>query len=85
MVLFVLFVLALEYNERDKLNAVEITFIIYAFGFSLERIAAMQEHGIKGISTIKSFFEILIAHSVYFKGTWVSQDGLTYCSTLTMH
>ncbi|KAF8347891.1 receptor-activated Ca2+-permeable cation channel [Amanita rubescens] len=58
LVLFVLFIFALEYNERDELNAAEITFMIYAFGFSLERIAAMQEHGIK----------------VYFKGTWNGFD-----------
>lgn len=35
-------------NERDKLNTAEVLFMVYALGFTLEKIAAMQEHGIKG-------------------------------------
>ncbi|OBZ74219.1 Calcium channel YVC1 [Grifola frondosa] len=58
LVLFIFFVIALEFNERDKLNASELVFMIYALGFTLEKIAAMQEHGIK----------------VYFKGTWNGFD-----------
>ncbi|KAF9075354.1 receptor-activated Ca2+-permeable cation channel [Rhodocollybia butyracea] len=58
LILFVLFVLAIEWNIEDKLNAPEITFMIYALGFCLEKVAAMQEHGIQ----------------VYFKGTWNGFD-----------
>jgi hypothetical protein len=50
--------------------------MIFALGFSLEKVAAMQEHGIKGTpfyflrETMKvSFIESF--HQVYFKGTWV--------------
>ena len=42
--------IALEYNERDRLNTVEIVFMVYALGFTLEKVAAMQEHGIQGIN-----------------------------------
>lgn len=49
-ILFILFVCALEFNERDKLNVVETMFIIYALGFTLEKVAAMQEHGIRGMN-----------------------------------
>jgi hypothetical protein len=46
--LFVLFFVALEFNENNRLNAAEICFMIFALGFALEKVAAMQEHGIKG-------------------------------------
>ncbi|PCH44315.1 hypothetical protein WOLCODRAFT_165062 [Wolfiporia cocos MD-104 SS10] len=58
LVLFIFFVIALEYNERDRINAAEAIFMVYALGFTLEKVAAMQEHGIK----------------VYFKGTWNGFD-----------
>lgn len=48
LILFILFVVAIEMNERDKLNTAEVLFMVYALGFTLEKIAAMQEHGIKG-------------------------------------
>jgi len=44
----VLFVVALELNERDRINPAEMIFMIYGLGFTLEKIAAMQEHGIRG-------------------------------------
>ncbi|KDQ26658.1 hypothetical protein PLEOSDRAFT_1077531 [Pleurotus ostreatus PC15] len=56
--LFILFVIAIEFNERDTINVSEFVFMIYALGFTLEKVAAMQEHGIK----------------VYFKGTWNGFD-----------
>jgi len=31
-----------------RINAAELAFMIYASGFTLEKIAAMQEHGIRG-------------------------------------
>ena len=48
LILFILFVVAIEFNQKDTLNAAEISFMIYALGFTLEKVAAMQEHGIKG-------------------------------------
>ncbi|PFH51765.1 hypothetical protein AMATHDRAFT_2680 [Amanita thiersii Skay4041] len=66
LLLFLFFVIALEYSERDRLNPPEVIFMVYALGFTLEKVAAMQEHGIK----------------VYFKGTWNGFDlafVTTYC------
>ncbi|KAL1747848.1 hypothetical protein HDZ31DRAFT_30933 [Schizophyllum fasciatum] len=48
VLLFILFVIAIEYSERDTINTAEIVFMVYALGFSLEKFAAMQEHGIRG-------------------------------------
>ena len=42
------FVAAIEFNELDRLNAAEVIFMVYALGFTLEKVAAMQEHGIRG-------------------------------------
>ncbi|KAI0705213.1 hypothetical protein BC835DRAFT_1314998 [Cytidiella melzeri] len=56
--LFILFIIALEFNQIDDINIAEGVFMIYALGFTLEKVAAMQEHGIK----------------VYFKGTWNGFD-----------
>ncbi|KAF8548945.1 hypothetical protein OG21DRAFT_1606680 [Imleria badia] len=58
LILFILFVIAIEMNERHRINTAETIFMVYALGFTLERLAAMQEHGIK----------------VYFKGTWNGFD-----------
>ncbi|KZT06157.1 uncharacterized protein LAESUDRAFT_654224 [Laetiporus sulphureus 93-53] len=58
LVLFILFIFALEFNERDYINVPEAIFMVYALGFTLEKVAAMQEHGMK----------------VYFKGTWNGFD-----------
>ncbi|KAH9169849.1 hypothetical protein EDB89DRAFT_1981646 [Lactarius sanguifluus] len=58
LILFILFVIAVELNEVDRLNAWEIAFMIYSLGFSLEKAAAMQEHGIR----------------VFFTGTWNGFD-----------
>jgi hypothetical protein len=48
LILFILFVVAVELNERDCLNMWEIAFMVYSLGFSLDKMAAMQEHGIRG-------------------------------------
>ena len=50
-----LFVWALENNDTDLLTTSEVVFMIYALGFSLEKVATMQEHGLH----------------VYVNGTWV--------------
>jgi hypothetical protein len=66
-----LFVIAIEMNERHRINTAETIFMVYALGFALERLAAMQEHGIKGKFHSPSFSPHL-PRTVYFKGTWVS-------------
>jgi hypothetical protein len=54
LILFLLFIWALENNVEGHINIPEMTFMVYAFGFALEKVASMQEHGIK----------------VYFTGTY---------------
>ncbi|TFK53419.1 hypothetical protein OE88DRAFT_1655542 [Heliocybe sulcata] len=51
LVLFILFIFALELNERDVINFAEGAFMVYSLGFTLEKVAAMQEHGIRVYST----------------------------------
>lgn len=58
LLLFVLFAITIEFSEPGRINVAETFFMVYGLGFSLEKIAAMQEHGIK----------------VYFKGTWNGFD-----------
>jgi hypothetical protein len=58
IILFVLFVFALETNEERRINISEAAFMIYGLGFALEKVAAMQEHGMR----------------VYFNGTWNGFD-----------
>lgn len=66
LVLFILFVVAIELNETSRINIPETLFMLYGLGFALEKLATMQEHGI----------------TVYFKGTWNGFDlafVTTYC------
>lgn len=58
LILFILFVVAIETNEPDRINMPELIFMVCGLGFTLEKLAAMQEHGIK----------------VYSKGTWNGFD-----------
>ncbi|KAI6113052.1 hypothetical protein F5141DRAFT_1273469 [Pisolithus sp. B1] len=58
LILFILFVIAIETNESDRINTPELVFMVCGLGFTLEKLAAMQEHGIK----------------VYSKGTWNGFD-----------
>ncbi|GHJ86400.1 hypothetical protein NliqN6_2802 [Naganishia liquefaciens] len=46
-VLFVLYVLAIEGLNTDRFNWREMLFIVYAMGFSLDKLAAMREHGLR--------------------------------------
>ncbi|KAG1808712.1 uncharacterized protein BJ212DRAFT_1484952 [Suillus subaureus] len=69
LVLFILFVVAIELNEPLRINIPETLFMLYGLGFALEKLATIQEHGI----------------TVYFKGTWFAKNGFdlafvtTYC------
>lgn len=48
VVLFVLFVIVLEFGTIDRINFPEGLFMVFALGFSLDKIASMQEHGLRG-------------------------------------
>jgi hypothetical protein len=73
VILFILFVVAIEFAEKERLITAEILFMVYALGFTLEKVAAMQEHGMQG----QHHSEFLVGFNksenftVYFKGTWV--------------
>jgi hypothetical protein len=47
--------------------------MIYGLGFTLEKVAAMQEHGIKGRYSPTVRTQATNVFEVYFKGTWVSR------------
>ncbi|KAF9511363.1 hypothetical protein BS47DRAFT_1298922, partial [Hydnum rufescens UP504] len=47
VLLFILFLVVLETNEIDAINFPEWMFIMYAFGFTVDKLASMQEHGLK--------------------------------------
>ncbi|KAJ9103807.1 hypothetical protein QFC21_002269 [Naganishia friedmannii] len=51
-VLFVLYVLAIEGLNTDAVNWRECLFIVYAMGFSLDKLAAMREHGLRGTRSV---------------------------------
>ena len=80
LILFTLFVVAVELNEMDRLNAWEVLFMVYSLGFSLEKAAAMQEHGIRGnvfyALPVRRLFNVT---AVFFTGTWVRNDYTQRC------
>ena len=63
VILFILFVFAIEYSEVEYINTPEAIFMIYALGFCLEKVAAMQEHGIQGRF-------VFLAQSIVLKHFW---------------
>jgi hypothetical protein len=48
LILFCLYVMAMEGLEDQRLNWRELAFIIYASAFSLDKLAAVRERGVKG-------------------------------------
>ena len=59
----------------DRLNAWEIAFMVYSLGFSLDKVAAMQEHGIRGnVVYAPPVHRLLNPSAVFFTGTWVRGD-----------
>ena len=46
--LLALFVTTLTFKDLDHITALEIVFIIFTFGFTLDEFAASQEHGWTG-------------------------------------
>ncbi|EJD47954.1 hypothetical protein AURDEDRAFT_113224 [Auricularia subglabra TFB-10046 SS5] len=88
LLLFILFIAALENNNVGYLTNSEIVFMIYAFGFSLEKVATMQEHGLRvyvngtwnGFDlvfvTIYTAYFSLRLHGIYNHHQWAREAGL---------
>ena len=56
----------------DHINAWEVAFMVNSLGFCLEKVAAMQEHGIRGNVNQGLAAHLLMKVSpVFFTGTWV--------------
>ncbi len=68
----------------DHINAWELAFMVYSLGFSLEKVAAMQEHGIRGdVFRGLAAYHLIEVSSVFFTGTWVRGDLNTVGKVLT--
>ncbi|WRT69282.1 uncharacterized protein IL334_006266 [Kwoniella shivajii] len=68
LVLFTLYVIAIEGLQEDRLNGREVCFIIYALAFSLDKLAAIREHGLKVFSSsLVNGFDLLfmLIYAVY--------------------
>ncbi|WWD21218.1 hypothetical protein CI109_105702 [Kwoniella shandongensis] len=68
LVLFILYVVAIEGLATERMNWREITFIIYALAFSLDKLAAIREHGLKVFSSsLVNGFDLvfMIIYAVY--------------------
>ncbi|WVQ81319.1 hypothetical protein IAT38_003442 [Cryptococcus sp. DSM 104549] len=68
LLLFILYVVAIEGLEANHLNGREMTFIIYALAFSLDKLAAIREHGLKVFSSsLVNGFDLvfMIIYAVY--------------------
>ncbi|KAJ7180666.1 hypothetical protein C8R46DRAFT_1070191 [Mycena filopes] len=74
LILFVLFIVAIEMNQLERINFAEMLFMIYALGFTLEKVAAMQEHGIK-VATY-CVYAFLRIYGVYHEHSWARTTGV---------
>ncbi|WOO84870.1 Calcium channel YVC1 [Vanrija pseudolonga] len=50
-ILFILYVVAIERLDPQHVNGYELVFIVYALAFSLDKAAAIREHGLKVFSS----------------------------------
>ncbi|KAG8961713.1 hypothetical protein FRC03_005040 [Tulasnella sp. 419] len=73
LTLFITYVIALEGNELSRINWCEGIFMIYATGFTLDKAAAMQEHGMKVYSA-----NLWNAFDVMFITIFVSYCGFRF-------
>jgi len=62
LILFILFIIAIELNTLDNINVPEALFMIFALGFTLEKVAAMHEHGFNGWFIYFDVFFLLDIH-----------------------
>ncbi|ELU44278.1 hypothetical protein AG1IA_01685 [Rhizoctonia solani AG-1 IA] len=97
VLLFVLFVVALELNEKSTINMPEGLFMIYGLGFVIEKLAAMQEHGIRvyssnvryrpvltfGLLTIYSALERL--YGIRWDEAWARELGIDILAVVVQH
>ncbi|KAE8543604.1 hypothetical protein D1P53_000319 [Cryptococcus gattii VGV] len=68
LVLFILYVIAIEGLVESHINGREWAFIIYAMAFSLDKLAAIREHGLKVFSSsLVNGFDLvfMIIYAVY--------------------
>ncbi|OWZ75703.1 hypothetical protein C365_06273 [Cryptococcus neoformans Bt85] len=68
LVLFILYVIAIEGLVESRINGREWAFIIYAMAFSLDKLAAIREHGLKVFSSsLVNGFDLvfMIIYAVY--------------------
>ncbi|WWC63799.1 uncharacterized protein I303_106404 [Kwoniella dejecticola CBS 10117] len=68
LILFTLYVVAIEGLQEDKLNGRELAFIVYALAFSLDKLAAIREHGLKVFSSsLVNGFDLvfMVIYAVY--------------------
>nr|XP_019010032.1 uncharacterized protein I206_05594 [Kwoniella pini CBS 10737]OCF48813.1 hypothetical protein I206_05594 [Kwoniella pini CBS 10737] len=68
LILFTLYIVAIEGLQEDKLNGRELAFIIYALAFSLDKLAAIREHGLKVFSSsLVNGFDLvfMVIYAVY--------------------
>lgn len=54
VILFILYVVAIERLDPQHVNGYELVFIVYALAFSLDKAAAIREHGLKGMWDVKA-------------------------------
>ncbi|WVR08864.1 hypothetical protein IAU60_005923 [Kwoniella sp. DSM 27419] len=68
LVLFTLYVIAIEGLDEKRLNGRELCFIVYALAFSLDKLAAIREHGLKVFSSsLVNGFDLvfMVIYAVY--------------------
>ncbi|KAF9006151.1 hypothetical protein BDQ17DRAFT_1389716 [Cyathus striatus] len=67
-----------------SINFAEAIFMIYALGFSLEKIAAMQEHGIKGSLFVTTYciYAILRLYGVHHHKGWARVLGIDFLALI---
>lgn len=86
LILFVLYIATVEHIETHTMNTTELVFIIYAMAFSLDKAAAMREHGLKVFaSSLVNGFDIffVVIFCVYLAarliGFWThNEDALNF-------
>lgn len=82
VILFVLYIMTIEHIDTNHMNGYELAFIVYALAFSLDKAAAMREHGLKVFaSSLVNGFDIffVLIFGVYLAarliGFWARNEG----------
>ncbi|KAI6126399.1 hypothetical protein EV401DRAFT_2055309 [Pisolithus croceorrhizus] len=77
-----LFVIAIETNESDRINTPELVFMVCGLGFTLEKLAAMQEHGIKAFVTTYSVYAFFRIYGVVYHKHWARGLGTDFLAVI---